>query len=112
MPSGPRRHIYSHPMTTFTDTRVALVTGGAQGIGEGIALRLAQDGFDVAVLDVKGKEDQLEAVARQISATGRRSLWLVCDVSSESAVSQAVDDVVAAFGGLDVVRRAIRRLTY
>ena len=84
-------------------TRVALVTGAAQGIGEGIAVRLAQDGLDVAILDVKGKEEQLEAVAKRISDTGRRSFWLVSDVSSEEAVRQAVVEVVAALGSLDVV---------
>lgn len=84
-------------------TRIALVTGGAQGIGESIALRLAQDGLDVAILDVKGKEEQLEGVAKKIQDTGRRALTLVGDISSEEAVIKAVEDVVAALGSLDVV---------
>ena len=89
-------------------TRVALVTGGAQGIGEGIAVRLAEDGLDVAILDVKGKEEQLKAVAKKISETGRRSFWLVSDVTSEEAVGRAVDEVVAALGSLDVVCASMR----
>ena len=84
-------------------TRVALVTGGAQGIGEAIALRLAQDGLDVAILDVCGKEDKMKAVAEKIKESGRRSHWLVCDVTDETSVCHAVADVVEHLGSLDVV---------
>ncbi|KAH9915806.1 NAD-binding protein [Epithele typhae] len=48
--------------------RVALVTGGAQGLGEAIALKLAEEGLDVAVADIAQKEGQLEAVANAIRA--------------------------------------------
>lgn len=83
--------------------KVALVTGGAQGIGEAIALRLAQDGYDVAILDLCGKEEQMRAVAQKISEYGRRSHWHVGDVSDETSVCQAVADVVEHLGSLDVV---------
>lgn len=92
----------------MSTTRVAFVTGGAQGIGESIAVRLAQDGLDVAILDVKGKEAQLEGVAKKIKEAGRRALTLVGDVTSEEAVIKAIDDVVATLGSLDVVCALIR----
>ncbi|KAI0826246.1 short chain oxidoreductase [Irpex lacteus] len=84
-------------------TRVAVVTGAAQGIGEAIALRLAHDGFDVAILDIRGKEEQMQAVAQKINDSGRRSQWIVGDVSDERSVKDAVESVVQTLGGLDVM---------
>lgn len=86
-----------------TPPRVAFITGGAQGIGEAVAVRLAQDGLDVALLDVKGKEHLLQGVADKIKATGRRAFWLTGDVTREEDIKQAVEKVVEILGGLDVV---------
>ncbi|KAI0691113.1 NAD-P-binding protein [Cytidiella melzeri] len=83
--------------------RVAFITGGAQGIGEAIALRLAQDGLDVAILDVRGKEDQMRTVAQKISDLGRRSHWIVGDVADETSVKDSVASVVESLGSLDVM---------
>ena len=84
-------------------TRVAFVTGGAQGLGEAIALRLAKDGLDVAILDILGQEDKMEAVAQRIKDTGRRAHWVVGDVSKEESVISAIKSVVDNLGRLDVV---------
>ncbi|TWC78343.1 meso-butanediol dehydrogenase/(S,S)-butanediol dehydrogenase/diacetyl reductase [Rhizobium sp. SJZ105] len=81
--------------------RVALVTGSAQGIGRGIALRLASDGFDIALVDLKA--DKLNAVAAEIQALGRKTSVFAADVSHRDQVYAAVDHAVAELGGFDVI---------
>ena len=85
--------------------RVALITGGAQGIGEAIAMRFAADpsGIDIAILDIKGKEHQLADVARRVQDSGSKSIWIAADVSVEEEVKSAVDRTVSEFGSLDIV---------
>ncbi|KAI0341389.1 NAD-binding protein [Trametopsis cervina] len=87
----------------MSTTRVAFVTGGAQGIGEAIALRLAQDGLDVAILDISGKEVQLEAVAKKITDIGRKALWLTGNVADETSMQGSIAKVVEVLGSLDVM---------
>ena len=82
---------------------IALITGSAQGIGRGIALRLAKDGFDIALNDVSSKRDQLRAVADDIEKIGRRTLLVPGDVSVDGEVKGMVQDVSKELGGLDVV---------
>ncbi|KAH9917346.1 uncharacterized protein B0H18DRAFT_958420 [Fomitopsis serialis] len=84
-------------------TRVAFVSGAAQGIGLKIALRLADDGLDVAVNDIASKKDQLEEVVAQIKAKGRRAIAVPGDVSVEDEVRDIIDKVAADLGGLDVL---------
>ena len=81
--------------------RNAVVTGGASGIGRSIALRLARDGADVAILDVDlaGAED----VARQVVAAGRRAVAAPADVASAASVRAAVDRVHGALGAIHVL---------
>jgi NAD(P)-dependent dehydrogenase (short-subunit alcohol dehydrogenase family) len=81
--------------------QVAVVTGGAQGIGRGIALALAAEGADVAVLDVNAAGGA--AAAAELRATGRRALALAADVTDPIAVERATAEVVAALGRLDVL---------
>lgn len=87
-------------------SRIAFITGAAQGIGEAIALRLAsdQEEISVVVFDVPGKATQLEAVVKRIKEKGRKAIYITGDVSVEQDVSHAVDKCVEEFGGLDIVR--------
>jgi 3-oxoacyl-[acyl-carrier protein] reductase len=84
-----------------TEQRVALVTGGAQGIGRAIALALAGAGAAVAVVDLN-PEGVAGAVA-ELEATGRRAFGFVGDVSSLSFAQEAVEKTVAAAGALHVL---------
>ena len=79
--------------------RVAIVTGGARGIGRGIALRLAADGIDVAIADLPSMHAEAEAVAEEIRAAGQRSTVIDVDVSDPAQV----DAMVAELGQLDVM---------
>lgn len=82
---------------------IALVTGSSRGIGRAIALRLATDGFDVAVNDLGHLDHGLRTLEKEILDKGRRCAIVVADVSSESDVKGMVERVVAELGGLDVV---------
>lgn len=81
--------------------RVAIVTGAGKGIGEAIAVAFAEAGADVAVL--ARTKDDLENVAEQIRARGRRALVLPADMNDLAALPGLIDQVVTEFGGLDIL---------
>lgn len=81
--------------------KVILVTGASQGIGRGIALRLAKDGADIALVDIKA--DKLQAVAREVEALGVKATTFVADVSKRDEVYAAVDHAEKELGGFDVI---------
>jgi NAD(P)-dependent dehydrogenase (short-subunit alcohol dehydrogenase family) len=84
------------------EDRIAVVTGGARGIGQGCCLRFAQEGARVAVLDVAMAE--AAAVAAECEKlSGRPALALRCDVADPASVDVALASVVEAWGGVDVV---------
>jgi len=80
--------------------KVAVVTGGATGIGKALALRLARDGASIVIADLK-KYDQ--AAAEIAKATGCRTLGLRTDVSNETDVSNLASETMKAFGRLDIL---------
>ncbi len=80
----------------------ALVTGAARRIGRAIALRLAREGYDVAI-HYGTSRDEAEEVARQIRAMGRRAALIAGDLADAEAPLKIVLDAVAAVGPLDVL---------
>ncbi|WP_199431584.1 3-oxoacyl-ACP reductase family protein [Qaidamihabitans albus] len=89
-------------MNRILDNKVALVTGGSRGIGAAAAVRLAQDGADVA-LTYQNNADQAATVAERIKAAGRRALALRADSTYPAEVTGAVDETVAEFGTIDIL---------
>jgi 2-hydroxycyclohexanecarboxyl-CoA dehydrogenase len=81
--------------------KAALVTGGGRGIGRAIALALAQEGAQVAVLDILA--DNAEAVRREIEALGVKGLALRADLTRRAEVDRAIGEALAQFGQLDIV---------
>jgi meso-butanediol dehydrogenase/(S,S)-butanediol dehydrogenase/diacetyl reductase len=83
------------------DGRTCLITGAARGIGQGIALRLAEEGAKVGVADLDG--DGAGAVAEEIRAAGGEALGIACDVGDRDSVHAAIAAAVGEFGRLDVL---------
>jgi len=81
--------------------KVALVTGGARGIGLAIAERLADDGAAVGVLDLR--RDEAAHAADRIAARGGRAIAVAGDVAREADARHAVAAVLSAFDGLDIL---------
>lgn len=81
--------------------KVALVTGASQGIGRAIALRLARDGVDIAIVDIK--EEKLTAVADEIRELGRRATTFAADVTDRDRLFAAVDHAEKELDGFDVM---------
>lgn len=82
---------------------VALITGSARGIGKSIALRLAQDGHDIALNDIAANAGQLEATAEELRATGRKVSTVIADVSVSDDVTAMIEKVAADQGQLNVM---------
>jgi len=81
--------------------KIALVTGAGQGIGRAIALRLAKDGANVAVVDLN--EGKMNAVAAEVRKLGRKATTFIADVSMRDQVYAAIDHAEKELGGFDVM---------
>lgn len=81
--------------------KVAAITGAALGLGKATALRMAEEGAAVAVLDMLDAEG--EALAERLRAAGRRAAYWRCDVSREAEVRDTLAAVVERFGRLDIL---------
>ena len=82
--------------------RVAIVTGGARGIGGAIAVAFAAEGADVVIADRLG-EDAAAPVLERIRAAGRRGLFVPTDVSDEHQAEALADRAYAEFGEVDIL---------
>jgi NAD(P)-dependent dehydrogenase (short-subunit alcohol dehydrogenase family) len=87
---------------TVLEGKVALVTGGSRGIGAAIALRLAEDGANVALTYEKSQQRADEVVAG-VEALGRKALAIQADNADPAAVTAAVDRAAETLGGLDIL---------
>jgi NAD(P)-dependent dehydrogenase (short-subunit alcohol dehydrogenase family) len=86
-------------MSAGTRQRVALVTGGGQGIGASLAARLGRDGFAVAVVDLSESTDTVDGLRRD----GIRAAHVAADISEPDDVERAVGQVRDELGGVDVL---------
>jgi NAD(P)-dependent dehydrogenase (short-subunit alcohol dehydrogenase family) len=81
--------------------RIALITGAGQGIGRGIALAMAREGADVAVVELN--KETAESTAEELRALGVRTLPIPCDVATRVACEAAVKATVAELGAVDIL---------
>ena len=87
-------------MTRFTD-QVAIITGGASGIGEATAKQLSNEGGTVALFDVQ--EDKLATVKAEIESSGGTVSTHIVDISNEENVSSAVSEVISQHSKIDIL---------
>lgn len=81
--------------------KVALVTGAGQGIGRAIALRLARDGADIAIVDMN--EAKMSDVAGEVRDIGRKATTFKADISKRDDVYAAIDHAEKQLGGFDIM---------
>ncbi|HLE38801.1 MAG TPA: SDR family oxidoreductase [Acidimicrobiia bacterium] len=84
------------------DGKIALVTGGSKGIGFASAMRLAEEGCDVALM-ARTEQDLEVATDKIAAATGRRAFYVVADAGDTGAVDAATARVAAEFGEIDIL---------
>lgn len=83
------------------ENKVAIITGGASGIGRAMAVLFAQEGAAVAILDVNAAEG--EAVAAEIRAGGGNAVFILCNVANAEDCQAAVEKTAATFGGVNIL---------
>ena len=81
--------------------KIALITGGASGIGRATAILFAQEGAAVSIVDINTELGQ--ATMKEIEAAGSKAIFIPCDVTQALDCRRAVETTVAAFGGLDIL---------
>jgi 3-oxoacyl-[acyl-carrier protein] reductase len=91
----------STPESTSNQPKVALVTGASQGIGRAVAVRLAKDGFAVAL--AARNEEKLKETAQEITAAGGQAEVFPLDIASEESIKTAAKAVLARYGKLEVL---------
>jgi len=85
------------------DGQVAVIVGGARGIGETIAHTFSKEGASLVLVDLKKMKPQLDGVAQAISQEGGKAVALTADCSDDRQVNAFVDEIVRRFGRIDVL---------
>ncbi|MBA3037311.1 MAG: glucose 1-dehydrogenase [Desulfobacterium sp.] len=80
--------------------KVAIVTGGAVGIGREMSVAMANEGADIVVIDVAGNMDE---VSSAVKAAGRKCLTIKADISKRAEIQAAVDKAIAELGKIDIL---------
>jgi NAD(P)-dependent dehydrogenase (short-subunit alcohol dehydrogenase family) len=83
------------------ENRVAIVTGGARGIGGGISLKFAEEGCKIAIADLREKE--ANETLKEISKRGSEGIFVQCDHTDSKQVKSMVEKVVAKYGKIDIL---------
>ncbi|QJW90168.1 SDR family oxidoreductase [Spirosoma taeanense] len=91
-------------MTDRFQNQVAIITGGADGIGKGVAKRLAAEGATVVLFDIN--ENLLQQTVAEFNAQGHTVTGQVVDIAQERPVREAVENVAETFGRLDIMVNA------
>jgi NAD(P)-dependent dehydrogenase (short-subunit alcohol dehydrogenase family) len=89
------------------DQKTAIITGGGSGIGRACALRLTQEGANVAVGDIRDK--LAGETVEKIHQAGGNAIAVHCDVGSEEQVKMMYSSAIEEFGGLDILVRIISK---
>lgn len=89
-------------MTNANETRTAIITGAARGIGVALAKRLAQDGFAV-VINYANSATSADALVEELTASGHQAMAIRADITNADAVKQMFDHAETRFGGVDVI---------
>lgn len=88
-------------MTKRLENRIALVTGAAKGIGRAIALRFAEEGACLALVDLDG--EGLAAVAEEVAALGSEAMIHIADAADDAAVTDVMNQIFGHYGRVDVL---------
>ena len=83
--------------------QVAIVVGGARGIGEAIADRFSKEDAKVVLVDIEKAKPQLEAVARSINQNGGNAMAIVADATDDAQVNKMVNEAVERYGKIDIL---------
>ncbi len=83
------------------ENKVAIVTGGGAGIGRGIVLCIAEEGADVAIIDIN--RENATKVAEEVEGLGRKSLIIVANVADNKQIDRVVQKTIDTFGKIDIL---------